>query len=226
MSLGAGTVSILATDRLRLVEPVLREQDVREIDEDGREEPAVADLDRDPLGVADGALRRLRIAREHLGLGREQLHPHRDRAQAELREVGARQRHLVAGVVELPAHHRLEHRAEAGQLDDTLVSELALQLQARLERLRSRRRAGDERPAHVLEPGGDLEAAACALRRLDHALRVPVALLDPAVHPGELAQQVRHTRDARGRRRPRGTPRAACSATAMEASTSTSSGRR
>ena len=90
---------------------VLREDRVRTVDQDRRLEPAVADLDRDPLRVLEHALGRGGVARQHLGHRVEHGHPDRGLLEAQLGDALARRRELAACELEA-AGHRVEHRSE------------------------------------------------------------------------------------------------------------------
>ena len=141
--------------------PVLREDRVRAVDEDRRLEPAIADLDRDPLRVVERALGGGRVARQHLRLRVEHRHPDRGLLEPQLRQAAARPRELAARELEAPGH-RVEHGAEPAhaQTRRSARRPRCSSCGAAAARLGHRDRVDDERPRHVADAGIDLEAAA------------------------------------------------------------------
>jgi hypothetical protein len=98
---------------------------VGDVDVHHREEPAVARLGHDRLGVEDGALGRRRVAGDRLGHGGEEREVGARRAEPQLGEAVAGERHRVARLAEAPGHGQERGTAaEHAQLGGALTGRL------------------------------------------------------------------------------------------------------
>ena len=179
-------------------EAVLGEQDVGAVDEDGREEPAIADLARDALGVGQRGLGADRVAGQQLGLGVEHRHPDRGLVQPEL--VAARR---ASGRAASRACSKSPAIASSTATKPRTPSSakrrpatLRQQLVALGPRGGHRHAVDDERPGDDADARVELDGAAGAAGEAQGLARLAQAPLRRALQPRELAHQVARPRDA------------------------------